>query len=89
MGYTGPRDKQGTAPGAACQSQSRSKMRREETTMFGLGQQELMIVLVLVLILFGGAKIPQMMKGLGEGMKEFKKAQKDDEEPKKTESPTV
>ena len=57
--------------------------------MFGLGQQELMIVLVLVLILFGGAKIPQMMKGLGEGMKEFKKAQKDEDEPKKTEAPTV
>ena len=47
--------------------------------MFGLGGNELMIVLVLVLILFGGAKVPQLMKGLGEGMKEFKKATRDDE----------
>ena len=50
--------------------------------MLGLGQPELMIVLVIVLILFGGAKIPQMMKGLGEGMREFKKAAHDDDEPK-------
>lgn len=41
-----------------------------------------MIVLVIVLILFGGAKIPQMMKGLGEGMREFKRAAHDDDEPK-------
>ena len=34
--------------------------------MLGLGSQELIIVLVIVLILFGGAKLPQMMKGLGE-----------------------
>ena len=47
--------------------------------MFGLGGQELMIVLVIVLVLFGGAKIPQMMRGLGEGMREFRKATEDDE----------
>lgn len=48
--------------------------------MFGLGGQELIIVLLIVLVLFGGAKIPQMMKGMGEGMKEFKKATRDDDE---------
>ena len=48
--------------------------------MFGLGGNELMIVLVLVLVLFGGSKVPQLMKGMGEGMKEFKKATKDDDE---------
>jgi len=52
--------------------------------MLGLGQPELMIVLVIVLVLFGGAKIPQMMRGLGEGMREFKKATREDDEPKET-----
>ncbi len=50
--------------------------------MFGLGGNELMIVLVLVLVLFGGSKVPQLMKGMGEGMKEFKKATKDEDEPR-------
>lgn len=48
--------------------------------MFGLGGNELMIVLVLVLVLFGGSKVPQLMKGMGEGMKEFKKATRDEDE---------
>jgi sec-independent protein translocase protein TatA len=45
--------------------------------MFGLGGNELLIVLVIVLVLFGGAKVPQLMKGLGEGMREFRKATHD------------
>lgn len=45
--------------------------------MGGFGAQEMIILLVIVLVLFGGAKIPQMMKGVGEGMREFKKASKD------------
>lgn len=48
--------------------------------MFGLGGQELIWVLLIVLVLFGGAKIPQLMKGMGEGMKEFRKATRDDDE---------
>ena len=51
--------------------------------MMGFGSNELMIVLVIVLVLFGGAKIPQMMKGLGEGMREFKKAAHDDDDQSK------
>lgn len=47
--------------------------------MFGLGGQELIIVLLIVLVLFGGAKIPQLMRGVGEGMRELKKAQRDDD----------
>ena len=43
-----------------------------------LGLTEILLILVVVLILFGGRKIPELMKGLGKGMKEFKDAQKDD-----------
>jgi sec-independent protein translocase protein TatA len=42
----------------------------------GLGPSELIIVLVVVLLFFGGAKIPELMRGLGRGMKEFKDASK-------------
>ena len=45
-----------------------------------LGTTELIILLVIVLILFGGSKLPQLMKGMGDGMKEFRKATKDDDE---------
>ncbi len=42
----------------------------------GLGASELIIILVVVLLLFGGRKIPELMKGLGKGIKEFKDASK-------------
>ena len=45
-----------------------------------LGGQEMIILLVIVLVLFGGSKVPQLMKGMGEGLKEFKKATKDEDE---------
>jgi sec-independent protein translocase protein TatA len=38
------------------------------------GGQEIVIILIIVLLLFGGTKIPQLMRGLGRGMNEFKKA---------------
>ncbi len=43
--------------------------------MGGLGAPELILIIIVVLILFGGKKIPELMKGLGKGMKEFKDAQ--------------
>jgi sec-independent protein translocase protein TatA len=59
-------------------------LSKEGIIMLGLGGPELTIVLVIVLILFGGAKVPQLMKGLGEGMKEFRKAtREEDDEPRK------
>lgn len=48
-----------------------------------IGPQELIVVLVVVVLLFGGTKIPELMKGLGKGIKEFKNASKEDDEPKK------
>ncbi|RDU55852.1 twin-arginine translocase TatA/TatE family subunit [Helicobacter sp. MIT 00-7814] len=41
---------------------------------------QVVIILVIVLLLFGGKKIPELMKGLGSGVKNFKKAIKEDEE---------
>jgi sec-independent protein translocase protein TatA len=45
-----------------------------------IGPTEIILILVGLLILFGGKKIPQLMKGLGEGMREFKKASKGETE---------
>ncbi len=42
--------------------------------MFGLGAQELILIAVIILLIFGGRKIPELMRGLGQGIKEFKKA---------------
>lgn len=44
------------------------------TTIFlaALGTQEIVIILLAVLLLFGGKKIPELMKGLGQGIREFK-----------------
>jgi sec-independent protein translocase protein TatA len=44
-----------------------------------LGPSELLIILAVVLVLFGGKKLPELAKGLGQGLKEFKAATKDDE----------
>jgi sec-independent protein translocase protein TatA len=45
------------------------------------GITEILVILAVVLLLFGGKKIPELMKGLGSGIKEFKNAAKDDEKP--------
>ncbi|MGC1392150.1 MAG: twin-arginine translocase TatA/TatE family subunit [Bacteroidales bacterium] len=43
----------------------------------------LILIVLIIVLLFGGKKIPELMKGIGQGMKEFKKAsQLDDEKPK-------
>ncbi|MEA3362270.1 MAG: twin-arginine translocase TatA/TatE family subunit [Thermodesulfobacteriota bacterium] len=45
--------------------------------MFGLGTQELLIILVLVMIIFGAGKIPQVGGALGKGLRNFKKGVKE------------
>ena len=47
--------------------------------------QEIAIVLLIVLLLFGGRKIPELMRGLGSGIKEFKNASKEEEGDQKKE----
>ena len=44
----------------------------ESLLLFGLGMQEILIIAFVVLLLFGGKKIPELMKGLGKGVKSFK-----------------
>lgn len=55
--------------------------------MFGLGTQELMLVLVIVVVLFGASKLPQIGSGMGQAIRNFKKsvaeAKVDEQEPKK------
>jgi sec-independent protein translocase protein TatA len=52
--------------------------------LFNLGPMEIILIVAVVVLLFGGKKIPELMKGIGQGMKEFKKAthiDKDEPEP--------
>lgn len=46
-----------------------------------LGPTEIILIVLVVVLLFGGKKIPELMKGLGSGINEFKKASKGDEQP--------
>jgi len=49
------------------------KYRRMDYTLFlGIGTQEIIVIALIVLLLFGGSKIPELMKGLGKGVKSFK-----------------
>ena len=52
-------------------------------TMGNLGATEIILILLVVVLLFGGRKIPELMKGIGQGMKEFKKASRVDDDKEK------
>lgn len=55
-----------------------------------IGPWQIALIVLVVLLLFGGRKIPELMKGLGSGIKEFKNATKDEDEKKddkKSETP--
>jgi len=63
----------------------------QATVILMLGTWEIIAIVAVILLLFGGAKIPELMRGLGKGVKEFKNAQKEvedaiKEEPKAPES---
>jgi sec-independent protein translocase protein TatA len=45
--------------------------------LFGLGGPELLLIALVVLLLFGGAKIPELMRGMGKGVKSFKQGMKE------------
>lgn len=51
--------------------------------MFGLGFPELLLILVIVVLIFGTSRIPELGRGLGEGIRNFRRGIKGDEEEKK------
>jgi len=51
--------------------------------LFALGAPEIILIVLALLLLFGGRKIPELMRGLGKGMKEFKSAQREDDNSEK------
>ncbi len=55
----------------------------------GLGPTELIVILIILLVLFGGSKLPGLAKGLGQSIKEFKKASKEEPEAPKPAEPAV
>ncbi len=56
--------------------------------MGSLGATEIILIIAVILLMFGGKKIPELMKGLGTGIKEFKNAAKDDQPATKKEEET-
>ena len=51
--------------------------------MGNFGATEIILILLVVVLLFGGRKIPELMKGLGQGLRDYKKASKVEDEPDK------
>ena len=49
------------------------------------GPWQIILIVLVILLLFGGRKIPELMKGLGQGIREFKKAIKDEKKPEEEE----
>jgi sec-independent protein translocase protein TatA len=54
-----------------------------------LGAPEIILIILGLLILFGGRKIPELMKGLGQGLREFKKASKNDDTSKTSNNESI
>lgn len=58
---------------------------QNQNAMGSVGPAQILLIALVVLLLFGGRKIPELMRGLGQGMKEFKDASKGEED--KSEGP--
>ncbi|GAB4259778.1 MAG: hypothetical protein Kow0079_16780 [Vicingaceae bacterium] len=59
------------------------------TVILGIfGTQEIIIIAIIVILLFGAKKIPQLMRGVGSGIKEFKEGMKEGEAPKENDKNT-
>ncbi len=56
--------------------------------MGNFGATEIILILLVVVLLFGGRKIPELMKGIGQGLRDFKKASKVEDEPDKAKADT-
>ncbi len=52
-----------------------------------LGPLEIILILVVILILFGGSRLPQLMKGIGQGVREFRKEVKPQDEQQRDQTP--
>lgn len=57
--------------------------------MFGLGTQELVIILVIILVIFGAGKLPQIGGALGKGIRDFKKGMENDDNDDEGGSPKI
>lgn len=60
----------------------------ETLTILSLSWQHILIVAIIVLLLFGGKKIPELMRGMGSGIKEFKDAVKEEDKKPEDKAPT-
>lgn len=56
--------------------------------IMGIGGQEMLLIVLACLLLFGGKKIPELMRGLGRGVREFKRGQEEEPQPDEDETPT-
>ena len=54
-----------------------AERNQKKRLMFGIGTQEILIIALIILLLFGGKKIPELMRGLGKGVKSFKEGMND------------
>ena len=62
---------------------SRETMEKFNKYLNMIGGPQIILIIIVVLLLFGGRKIPELMRGLGSGIKEFKKATKEEDEDSK------
>jgi sec-independent protein translocase protein TatA len=62
-----------------CSEPKETNMNSFVPFLFALGMPEMVILLVIVLILFGGSRLPSLMKGMGEGIRSFKQGINEDD----------